>query len=310
VCFRALTGVEELELFGELQYTLDDELEDDLHRGFRRPSWMWVALRGERVVARAAWSSAPGADEPSTFDFLDLDESPDRVDVGLTLVTRALSEILPAGTSPPDYVRFVAPDWRARPDTRRLVEDLMDIIGQAGGELVAERFRFEWRPGTVVPAPTGRLTFRPVRDDDELSGLMTEVLDGTLDAHSRRDLSRMSARDAAAFHLEDELTTYTTPREWWQIASLPDGAPVGFVIPAHNSYGPIIAYLGVLPAHRGNGYIDEILGQGTRILVEHDPPRIRASTDLDNVPMARAFVRAGWNNFERSISMSWPDDAH
>jgi RimJ/RimL family protein N-acetyltransferase len=103
------------------------------------------------------------------------------------------------------------------------------------------------------------------------------------------------------------LTTYVTPREWWQIACLGDGVPVGFVIPAHNSYGPIIAYLGVLPAHRGNRYIDEILGQGTRTLVEHDPPRIRASTDLENVPMAQAFARAGWENFERSISMSWPD---
>jgi RimJ/RimL family protein N-acetyltransferase len=77
------------------------------------------------------------------------------------------------------------------------------------------------------------------------------------------------------------------------------------VIPAHNSYGPIIAYIGVLPAHRGHGYIDEILAQGSRTLAEHQAPRIRASTDLDNVPMARAFTRAGWSNFERSINMTW-----
>jgi hypothetical protein len=197
VRFRALTGVDELNLFRGLRYTLDDELEDDLHRGFRRPSWMWVALRGERVIARAAWSGAPAADVPSVFDFLDLDDVPDRVDVGLRLVTLALREILLARASPPDYVRFVAPDWRARPDTRRLVEDMMGIISQAGGQLVAERFRFEWRPGMPVPAPTGRLTFRPALEDDELSALMTEALDGTLDAHSRRDLSRMSARDVA-----------------------------------------------------------------------------------------------------------------
>jgi RimJ/RimL family protein N-acetyltransferase len=34
-------------------------------------------------------------------------------------------------------------------------------------------------------------------------------------------------------------------------------------------------------------------------------PRIRASTDLDNLPMARAFERAGWVNFERTINMTW-----
>jgi RimJ/RimL family protein N-acetyltransferase len=59
-----------------------------------------------------------------------------------------------------------------------------------------------------------------------------------------------------------------------------------------NSYHPIIAYIGVLPAHRGTGYIDDLLAEGTRILAAHDVPRIRAAIDLDNVPMARAFQRA------------------
>ena len=62
----------------------------------------------------------------------------------------------------------------------------------------------------------------------------------------------------------------------------------------HNGYNPIIAYIGVLPAYRGHGYIDELLAEGTRILAAEDVPRIRASTDLGNVPMANAFRRAGW----------------
>jgi hypothetical protein len=62
---------------------------------------------------------------------------------------------------------------------------------------------------------------------------------------------------------------------------------------------------GILPAHRGNAYVDEILAEGARILAAQDVPRIRASTDLGNVPMAEAFTRAGWVNFERAISMTW-----
>ncbi len=305
VVIRALSGVDELGLFCGLQYVLDDELKDDLIRGLRRPSWMWIALHGKRLVARAAWWGSAMDDAPSVFDFLDLGEMPDRVDVAVRLVTRALNEIVPPGIPPPDYTRFVAPDWREHPATRRLIDDLTTIIGQTGGQFVAERFRFEWRPGTPIGVPAGRLTFRSVLDDRELLDLMTAVMDRTLDAHSRRDLKRMTARDAAARHLREELASYTTPREWWQIASLAGGEPVGFVIPAHNSYGPIIAYLGVLPAHRGNGYIDEILAHGTQLLAAHHAPRIRASTDLDNAPMARAFTRAGWDNFERSISMTW-----
>jgi hypothetical protein len=46
-----------------------------------------------------------------------------------------------------------------------------------------------------APKPTGRLAFRPVRDTEEVLTLMTLVLDGTLDAHSRDDLTRMSARN-------------------------------------------------------------------------------------------------------------------
>jgi RimJ/RimL family protein N-acetyltransferase len=57
--------------------------------------------------------------------------------------------------------------------------------------------------------------------------------------------------------------------------------------------------------HRGNGYVDDILAEGTRILAGQDAPRIRASTDLGNTPMANAFERAGYVNFEREITMTW-----
>ena len=39
----------------------------------------------------------------------------------------------------------------------------MAAIEQTGGRLFVERLRLEWRPGTPIPEPTGRLTFRPER---------------------------------------------------------------------------------------------------------------------------------------------------
>jgi len=151
----------------------------------------------------------------------------------------------------------------------------------------------------------GRLKFRPAGDREELLGLMAQVLDGTLDAYSRADLARMTAAEAAAEQYESEFMTFTTPREWWKIATLPDGEPVGFVIPARNAYNPIIAYIGVVPKHRGRGYIGEVPAQGVRTLAAQGVPRIKASTDLGNVLMARAFERAGFVNFERQIDMTW-----
>ncbi|GAA3223295.1 GNAT family N-acetyltransferase [Nonomuraea helvata] len=188
---------------------------------------------------------------------------------------------------------------------RRVVEDRMAALERTGARLFVERLRLEWRPGTPIAEPSGRLTFRPVRDTEEILSLMTQVLDGTLDAHSREDLARMSAREAAVTHYEDELAHYRSPQDWWRVATLPDGEPVGFVTPARNDYNPIIGYLAVLPAHRGNGYIDDILAEGTRVLAAQDVPRIRAATDLGNAPMANAFRRAGYVNVERTINMTW-----
>jgi hypothetical protein len=75
---RPITGAEELDRFCALTYTLDHELADDLARGLRRPQWMWIALRGGTLVARAAWWG-PAADRaPSVLDFLDVADVPGR----------------------------------------------------------------------------------------------------------------------------------------------------------------------------------------------------------------------------------------
>ncbi|MFD4603543.1 GNAT family N-acetyltransferase [Streptomyces sp. NPDC058464] len=305
---RPLNGREELDLFSQLPYVLNEELADDLAVGRRRPEWMWVALRGDRLLARAAWWSRAGSDTPLILDVLDIDDNAansDHRDIGVRLLRTAMAATLPNGSRPPEYSRFVPPDWRENTVTRQAVEDRMTVLERTGARLFVERLRLEWRPESPVPKPTERLAFRPIRDARELVALMTSVLDGTLDAHGRDDLTRMSAQEAAVKHYEDELARYTSPRDWWRIATLPDGEPVGFVLPAHNGYNAIIAYIAVLPTHRGNGYIDDLLAEGTRILAEQDVPHIRASTDLGNVPMANAFRRAGYVNFGREINMTW-----
>lgn len=134
---------------------------------------------------------------------------------------------------------------------------------------------------------------------------MEPVLQATLDAHSQADLETMSPAAVAAKHFDDEFAGFSSPWDWWQVGELEDGEPVGFVIPARNTYHAIIAYVGVLPAHRGHGYIDDLLNEGTRILAGQNVPRIRASTDLGNTPMAQAFARAGYINFQRAINMIW-----
>ncbi|WP_228648335.1 GNAT family N-acetyltransferase [Microtetraspora sp. AC03309] len=305
---RPITGREELDLFNRLPYVLNDELAEDFDLGRRRPEWMWVALRGDRLVARLAWWTRRAGEPPFMLDMFDLDDDlpgSERRDLGARLLETAMAAVVPEGARPAEYSRFIPPTWRDDEATRRAVEDRMAVLEGCGARLLVERLRLEWRPGTPIPEPSGRLRFRPVADPEELVELMTLVLDGTLDAHSHADLAQMTPAQAARAQYDDELARYKSPREWWRIATTHDGDPVGFVIPARNSYNPIIAYIGVLPAYRGNGHIGDLLAEGTRILAAQDVPRIRASTDVGNVPMARAFQRAGYVNFQREINMTW-----
>ncbi|MFF2651139.1 GNAT family N-acetyltransferase [Streptomyces sp. NPDC058045] len=305
---RPLTGPDELALFSRLPYVLNDELADDLDAGRRRPEWMWVALRGDRLLARVAWwSRTPGTD-PYLLDIFDLADDapdPDLPDIALRLLRTATAAVVPNGTRPPRYCGFLPAGSSGDQAARRAAETRTAILERAGARLFVERLNLEWRPGAPVPDPGPRLTFRPLTDTGELITLMTAVLEGTLDAHSREALTRLPAREVATEHYERELSRYTTPRDWWRTATLPDGEPVGFVLPAHNAYGPIIAYLAVLPAHRGHGHIHDILAEGTRTLATHDAPRIRATTDLTNTPMAQAFHRAGYHESGRQLDMTW-----
>jgi hypothetical protein len=219
---RPVTGSDELGLFNSLPYVLNDEVAGDLAAGRRHPEWLWLALRDDCVVARAGWWSRPGDQHPLLMDIFDIDG---RIDDGVRLLQAALPAVVPAGATPPQYSRFLPADWRDHRHTRQAVGDRMGALERVGAKLFVERLRLEWRPGTPVAELSGRLAFRPVRSPGELIELMTLVLDGTLDAHSRDDLTRMTAREAAQEQYRTELERYSSPREWWQIATLPDGEP-------------------------------------------------------------------------------------
>lgn len=53
--------------------------------------------------------------------------------------------------------------------------------------------------------------------------------------------------------------------------------------------------LGCSP-HRGRGHINELLAGATRLLLDHKLPGVTADTDQNNVPMAAAFIRAGYES--------------
>jgi RimJ/RimL family protein N-acetyltransferase len=300
VIMRPLAGREEIDLFNQLPYVLNEEFSRDLDEGRRRPGWMWVALRDGRLVARSAWwARNREAAEPLLMDVFDVAEG-EPLETGADLYRTASRDLKPV-----DFLTFVPPGWRDDPQAQPIVERRLKGLELTGARIFVERLRLEWTAGTPIAPPSTRLLFRPVEHDDELIDLMSRVLVGTLDAHSRRDLQRHSPAQVARDQFHGDFLGDPKPREWWRIATLPDDEPVGLVIPARNASNAIISYIGVVPEHRGKGYIDDLLAEGTRIIAGSRPPRIRASTDVGNGPMAKAFARNGYRVESGQINMTW-----
>ncbi|HEY6738415.1 MAG TPA: GNAT family N-acetyltransferase [Actinopolymorphaceae bacterium] len=66
---------------------------------------------------------------------------------------------------------------------------------------------------------------------------------------------------------------------------------MGFIIPSATPYARNVGYLGVVPAHRGKGLVEDLLGEITRFHASAGAERITATTDITNTPMAAAFRR-------------------
>jgi hypothetical protein len=277
-----------------------------------RPEWTWIAEEsaGGALLAVAFWWATPQESRPAALDGVYVDESvgsaADRTKVAVGLLTAAHRAYAKAGVvKPPDYHIFVPGDWRDRPDALAALTWRQEAARQAGLPASLERLCYEWTPMAGLPDLPGRLLFRAEADDEVFVDLFRRVLVGTLDATSRKEAEVTGAGAQARKDVASYRDRMRGDRAWWRVAETPDGEVAGFGIPARNTEFPVVGYLGVLPAHRGHGYVDEILAEITRILaVQAGAAVIRADTDLGNRPMAAAFERAGYRNFSRRLVLS------
>jgi ribosomal protein S18 acetylase RimI-like enzyme len=150
----------------------------------------------------------------------------------------------------------------------------------------------------------GALTFRPV-DNAEATGVFAhavrQCLAGSLDTADQHAI--------AAKGLDGVVRGYVWPnpvfafdKAWWRLAYNAADELVGFTQPVIFREGErddglqegSLHFIGVLPAHRGKGYIDELLAEATTTLHGVGVWRIYCDTDQHNTPMISAFERAGY----------------
>ncbi|MFB9366459.1 GNAT family N-acetyltransferase [Kitasatospora albolonga] len=269
-----------------------------LESGAYRPEHTWIAEDGEgRLLARAVWWTFPEGDRPLALDCVwTAPGVEDRTALAAGLLTAAHDSFRAAGWDLPEWHLFLAPDWRDDPAVSAALDWRLAAAGRSGLGGRLERHRYEWRPGAPVPAPSGRLVFTAEPDDEVFVELFRRTAEGSIDDDTRRGLARLGAERQARETL-DAYLRMPGERSWWLTAHTPEGEPVGFALPSANQGGPVVGFLGVLPAARGRGYVDELLGEITRFHAARDAERIGADTDADNLPMAAAFDRAGYHRF-------------
>ncbi|KAB8194488.1 GNAT family N-acetyltransferase [Nonomuraea phyllanthi] len=260
--------------------------------------WLAVSDDGE-ILSRAVWWSFPDGDRPLALDCLYVHPSvDDRVGLAAELLRHAHDRYGRA----PEYHVFVPSGWREHAKTAAAVAWRWEAAGRAGLTEELERLRYEWADGPV-PEPSERLVFRGEDDDEAFVEAFRRVAAGTLDFHTRQALLTMDPVEQAREDVRD-YASMRGERSWWRLAYTPGGDLAGVALPSANDGGPVVGYLGVVPEHRGHGYVDDLLGEITRFLAARGVKRIRADTDTGNVPMARAFERAGYRNFAVRLVLS------
>ena len=280
----------------------------DTEVGSYRPEWTWVHqdTSTDTVLARAVWWAPPSDDHPVALDCLWVHPSvQDPVQLASQLLERGHTALLEAGISKlPEYLLDVPTTWNDDPAARDAVAWRVEAATTAGLEEPVERLGLTWTSASPLPPRSTRLTFH-AGDDAAFLDAFTAIAQGSLDQLTVRNLAQMGAQDQA----RDDLGFYASlpgRRDYWRLARNHGGDLVGMLIPSRSATSASVSYLGVLPAQRGRGYVDDLLAEITHVHAADGAPQITADTDAANTPMAEAFTRTGYHVTQRRLAMAPP----
>jgi ribosomal protein S18 acetylase RimI-like enzyme len=212
-------------------------------------------------------------------------EDPGSVDVGRRLIVDHLGA-LPASV--------IALDGYANPEYMVGAAGRRAVFEAAGMPLFQEKEGFLWTPSTSPAPPHARLTFRGIAEvgRELYAATMSRCIDDTLDRQDRY-YAALTGRDGWGPEMLGFLTDEDAPT--WLLGFDPDDAIVGYMaLGAFDEAGRgTIMHIGVMPEHRGRGYIDDLLAACNAAALRRGFDRVLSDVDILNGPMRAAMERAG-----------------
>ena len=295
------TSADELDLFVEAggasrhHQEIRQYAESMFAAGSMRPEWCFVLEEEGRSLGRVALWTLPSMSEPLDLVLLDLRWEEDHQTTGERLLRRVLDEARDLGAREVGHVLDAPPMW---PQWQDRPKERAGILERAGFTVERETIRFGWKNGNAPPSVPGRLAFRTLEEVGEAAFVdaVVRVSEGTLDREIRSEREEHGPEKAGREFFEMESNLEHDP-SWWRLAYTSEGDLAGLIMASRNPTSPVIGYIGVVPEHRGRGYVDDLLATGTDILRSAGAEQVRADTDIHNAPMAAAFRRAGYVEF-------------
>lgn len=156
-----------------------------------------------------------------------------------------------------------------------------------------EKLGYSWSGGRTTRTRPN-LSFRTV---DEVGRPSFTALVGRAGAHGLdREMAHYQAHTDIR-HWAAEHVRYLGEREDLLAIGYVDDEPIGLVALEgleDSDHDCLLTYVAVVPEHRGNGYVNDLLGHGVRMAIDEGWNSVRSETDMINLPTRNAFIRNGF----------------
>ncbi len=279
-------------------HELRDYADSLVRQGYTRPGWCVIALEAGAPVARAALWAMPDAQVPTDVVMIEADWNEQDLTAGRELLAYLGALAMDLGAEALSHSVDSPP---GSPQYQENEEARARLMTASGYELLRDGLR--WRHGRSASrgsSTSGSLRFRslPEVGEHQFVEAIAATYEGTRDAWINRTIDERGAMGAARADFVDYQGMDHLP-EWWELAYTEDGALAGVVMAARTPGAAVIGYVGVVPEQRGRGLAAKLVGRGTEQLLAAGDAEIRGDCDRDNVAMAKAFEREGYEQFAR-----------
>ncbi|KYH31772.1 acetyltransferase (GNAT) family protein [Clostridium tepidiprofundi DSM 19306] len=289
----------EIDLLAKLaanQVSFKDMYLSWLNDGITKLEWCFIAEDNNEFVGRIIYGVFD--DE---LEILDINiQHINNDDIGHELLYESLKKMRSKG-----FAKVGCNLYSDKDNFQKYVEMLINqgfVITQKKKSFVWERSSYQCTMQHNTEVGGGRLSFRSLRELGSYEcyiDAIRQVTVGTLDKDDIECIKEYGDEQAAAKYF-NQLKDIDFNNDWWKLAYSHDEF-IGLVIPQRfNDTVGAINYIGVVPEKRGNGYVNDLLVEGVRILSENNIKKVIADIDEENYPLENALYK---NGFKLDCSM-------